>query len=651
MKGVDMESSFQHVNDTAFNTSFLDYQEILRDIPLGLWTWDSTEGNFRILNEAMGTLLNIQSQTTLPTEEIMQHIVPEDRSQLETLLFKQQPEGREGLQEEIRISLQPSQVVWLQLHAHSIPQATAQTRRLVGYAIDSTAIHQAQEQLTFQKQLSTFLLTQSTAGLLFFDHQKHCTYINEIAEQTFSIKGHEMQGKTLSEAMQQLIPDASLQDTNVLAQAYWVEKTQQPTTIEIWYPPRQSWLQANLHPFQDGMVLYFQDITTRKQTERRLQQQEQKFQHLLDTNIVGIAVASPQGVVLEANPAYLSIIGVTPEEVARGELLWTTQTPVEYLDRDYLALQQVRETGVSEPYEKEVFTRDGQRKRILIAITALDEQAEKVVAYVLHLTQPQVTNVHDTSLPLGILEHDIQAPLAAMNEMLHSAQQIIQQCRKQDEQQYTQLMPQLEMAADALSVCSRHLHKQKNLINDILDSTRHSLALLKLQDKPCNLSAIATEVADDFEILDPTHEIILSMPQQELWTRGDADRIRQVIANYLTNAFQYHQPGTPVTLKLARDQGNIHCQVIDRSPGLTAKQIQQSWQGYKHHQPKNNDTAQHHGLGLPLCRALIEKQGGQVGAESHLNEGSTFWFTLPDRTAEFTKEEPQRTSAAKRKKR
>lgn len=647
-----MESSFHHINDTAFNMSFLDYQEILRDIPLGLWTWDSTDGNFRILNDAMGSLLDVPSLTTLSTEEIMQRVVPEDRPQLETLLFKQQPEGREGLQEEIRISLQPAQVVWLQLHAHSIPQATTQTRRLVGYAIDSTAIHQVQEQLAFQKQLSTFLVTQSTAGLLFFDRQKYCTYIHETVEQTFNVKGHEVQGKTLSEVMRQLIPDASLQNTDVLAQAYWAEKTQQPTTIEIWYPPKQRCLQANLHPLKDGMVLYFQDITTRKQTEQRIQQHEQKFQHLFDTNIIGIAVASPQGVVLEANPAYLSIIGATAEELARGELLWTTHTPVEYLDRDYLAIQQVKETGVSEPYEKEIVTRDGQHKRVLLALTTLDEQAEKIIAYVLNLTQPQAgEDIHNTSLSLGILEHAIQVPLVAMNEMLHSAQQIIQQCRRQDDQQYAQLMPQLEMAADALSVCSRHLHKQKHLINDVLDSTRHSLALLEIQNKPCNLSAIATEVADDFEILDPTHEIILSMPQQELWTRGDPDRIRQVIANYLTNAFQYHHPGTPVTLRLAREQDNILCQVIDRSPGLTEKQIQQCWLGYKHHQPKNNATAQRHGLGLPLCRILIEKHGGQVGAESHLNEGSTFWFTLPDRTAEFAKEESQRASAAKRKKR
>src|SRR5205807_2386024 len=111
----------------------------------------------------------------------------------------------------------------------------------------------------------------------------------------------------------------------------------------------------------------------------------------------------------------------------------------------------------------------------------------------------------------------------------------------------------------------------------------------------------------------------------------DRNRLQQVLSNYLTNALKFSPDTEPVHVGLSLEAGNVRVWVQDHGPGLSHEQQQHIWKRfYQARQPSIQSWSQVGlGLGLYICQQLISRQQGQVGIESTLGHGATFWFTLP----------------------
>jgi PAS domain S-box-containing protein len=117
-----------------------------------------------------------------------------------------------------------------------------------------------------------------------------------------------------------------------------------------------------------------------------LAEREAKIRRLVDANIIGICIWRCEGDILEANNAFLKIVGYDRDDLVAGQLRWTDLTTPESRDRTARALEELQRTGTIQPFEKEYFRRDGSRVPVLVGVAAFDEEQDQLVAFVLDLT-------------------------------------------------------------------------------------------------------------------------------------------------------------------------------------------------------------------------------------------------------------------------
>jgi len=131
------------------------------------------------------------------------------------------------------------------------------------------------------------------------------------------------------------------------------------------------------------------DITEQRRAEARLRESSRLLGSLRDANVLGVIVGCEDGRVLEANDAYLDLIGYSREDLESGRIAWTKVTAAEWANRDREALEEVRRNGAARPYEKEYLHKDGHRIPVLVGSVAIDWHPLRAVAYVVDLSARQ----------------------------------------------------------------------------------------------------------------------------------------------------------------------------------------------------------------------------------------------------------------------
>lgn len=129
------------------------------------------------------------------------------------------------------------------------------------------------------------------------------------------------------------------------------------------------------------------DITERKQLEEALKASESRFKRLAESNVIGIILADLSGNILEANDAFLQMVGYRRRDWLCGKLRWSEMTPPEYVNVDRRAVEELRTSGVCTPFEKEYIRKDGSRVPILLGGAFVEGLEETAICFVVDLSE------------------------------------------------------------------------------------------------------------------------------------------------------------------------------------------------------------------------------------------------------------------------
>lgn len=176
----------------------------------------------------------------------------------------------------------------------------------------------------------------------------------------------------------------------------------------------------------------------------------------------------------------------------------------------------------------------------------------------------------------------------------------------------------------ALNAIDRHADGLLAFSDDILDIASAQNGVLSMAREPVDLGVITATVAERIRPDFPAHCIRLEIEPTFLGVCGDARRIGQVVENFLRNAGRYTRPGTLIDVAVRRGPDFVAVTVFDEGPPLPPDVVEDPF-GKKGPRPDRGGGA---GLGLFLCRMIVESLGGRAWAESG-ESGVTFGFLLP----------------------
>jgi PAS domain S-box-containing protein len=231
---------------------------------------------------------------------------------------------------------------------------------------------------------------------------------------------------------------------------------------------------------------------------------------------------------------------------------------------------------------------------------------------------------------LGIVSHELKNPLTTINGNIQLAQRRLRLLLT-EQGAVEELPEQLELISELLLRAEQQVRVQHRLINDLVDVSRIQAQQLHLSTQSVDLLPLVRETVEDIRMSNPQCTITLEIQTTEatLPLLIDRDRIGQVLTNYLTNALKYAGMHRPITVRVSHCSKWAHVEVIDEGPGIAPEEQERIWERFYRIPGSKTRSSSGLGLGLHICRSIIERHNGQVGVQSQPGEGSTFWFTLP----------------------
>ncbi len=406
---------------------------------------------------------------------------------------------------------------------------------------------------------------------------------------------------------------------------------------------------------------------------KTLQEAEEKYRGIFENAIEGIFQATPDGVLRRANPAMARIFGYDSLDEFLSNVRSLGSRIMVNPDAMQSFYDHVRERGEVKRFEAEYYRRDGKTiwgslnaraiysetgelvfiEGILEDITDRKKAEQDLADLNRHLEQLVRERTEDLvnkareleeanqrlreldemkSAFLSSVSHELRTPLTSIlgfSKLLHKEFAKNFQPLALDDAKLSRKGSRIQ---ENLSIISHEGERLTRLINDVLDLNKIESGRMGWRDERLNMvEALETAVQSvtgmfaGISDLDLQAEIDPGLPV----IVADADRLHQVLINLLNNAAKFTEKGT-VTVRSFPRFGQVRVEISDTGLGIHPEDQAQIFE--KFHQTRT-DTMENKpkgtGLGLTICREIIEHYGGRIWVESEVDKGSTFIFTLP----------------------
>jgi len=371
------------------------------------------------------------------------------------------------------------------------------------------------------------------------------------------------------------------------------------------------------------------EFERRRQGEERVRRSEAHFRSIYDARLVGILFWHADGRILEANEAFLDMVGYTRDDVADGRLTWRSITPPDYEALDRAKLDEVLRTGTASPAEKEYLRKDGRRIPVLVGGTLIEGRAQHGISYVVDLSRTRQ------------LEHQLRQAqkMEAVGQlaggMAHDFNNILTAIQGYGELAFDSARDgEVRAALEEILKASR---RASSLTQKLLAFSRRQV----MEPRVLDLNEVVAGLTGMLQrLLGETVRLETRLAPDLGRVRADASQLEHVITNLAVNARDAMPGGGTLTIETFNappddprfaDGGPVPpgawvvLAVRDTGVGMDAATQARVFEPFFTTKERGRGT----GLGLPMVYGIVSQSGGHVDVQSAPGEGAVFRVYLP----------------------
>ncbi len=359
----------------------------------------------------------------------------------------------------------------------------------------------------------------------------------------------------------------------------------------------------------EGIV---EDITERRWAEEALRQSEEGYRTLVESSPDGILCTDFKGRILACNEAACRLLKNEADDL-RGRKV---RDLVVDLSADSLSryCRVLRRNGVVEG-EFDFVSGDARRIPVWAKEVKLPQTTKsgmQKLIYLRDMTERQkVDQLKDEFI--SFVSHELRTPLTVVMGAINTA---LSEGDSLSKDELRQLLLDAAMETESLS----------HILGNLLELSRAQADSIFLDIKPVRLKRVVERVAGRLGDASSRHQLVVDIPRRLPLLRADQLRLERILHNLVENAIKY-SPGGEVTISAKREGACLTVSVTDHGQGISAEDQARLFQPFR--RVSTDDGTRGTGLGLLVCKRLVEAHGGRIWVESQPGHGSTFSFSMP----------------------
>jgi PAS domain S-box-containing protein len=459
---------------------------------------------------------------------------------------------------------------------------------------------------------------------------------NKGAEQVYGYSAEDILGKSVSTVAPPHLVKETIKLIELIKQG---EKIHQHETLRLRKDGKIINVSITLSPVFDihgrltAISFISRDITERKRYEEKLRESEKKYRNIVETANEGILVIDEETRVIFANKKLAEMLGYTLEE-GLGRPVW------DFISEESKAIfklnQEKRRQGIDESYELKLICKDGSSLWAITSAKSLFDDDGKFMGSLSMLTDITERKKTEEILKLKLEElarsnaeleqfayvssHDLQEPL----RMVASYLQLLQR----------RYEGKLDDKADKyIHFSVEGAFRMQNLINDLLELSRVTTRAREPEPTDCEL--LLNQALSNLELYIKENKASVSHdPLPEVM--ADYTQLFQVFQNLIINGIKFHGKEAPrIHISVEKKASEWVFSVQDNGIGIDPQYSEKIFEVFKRLHKKEEYPGT--GIGLAICKKIVERHGGRIWVESELGYGSTFYFALPISPGDFQK--------------